>query len=589
MTLDLSKVSDTYFNKLFVSKGAPADNEMKSKVLLLDSYTTSIISMCYSQSQLLQNDIVLIELIDNYSFLSTMKHLNCVIYIRPCKNSIRHLVNELRSPHFGRYSLYFNNTVSKGQLEEIADADEFELVYQVLELYQDYFIVNNNLYTTNVSGYEENAILDESHSLLSLLLAIKKCPIIKYESSSIDLKRLSSEIVYYINSNSNNNLFEDLNKESDIPPLLLLLDRRNDPITPLITPWTYQSMIHELIGIEKNVVNLKDSGEQVILNESQDFFFHDSRYLNYGELTDKFQKYVDKYKSQTQQTSADNLKTQNLSELKKVLTKFPEYKKMLNNILKHLNIISELDNKISLQNLWEISELQQTIVCDLDNHQAIKSKMLEILDNNSILTIHKVKLILLYSYKFYSNKKEMLLFTSKLKDPSLTQPPPTLSQLSLIKTFGKQFERLATDFSDSGGNNIGAIFNSKRINISLLFNSRQNRGTNNVFMQYIPKLNNLLEKIINKSSTNNNDGEETKLTTLTPDAITNQYGHDSEQVQDIIIYIKGGVSYEEARLIHDLAITNPKVNLLIGGDTILNSEQWLNKLYDMNNENTQSV
>ena len=41
-------------------------------------------------------------------------------------------------------------------------------------------------------------------------------------------------------------------------------------------------------------------------------------YLNYGDLTDKFQKYVEKYKSETKQSSIDNLKTTNLSELKNI-------------------------------------------------------------------------------------------------------------------------------------------------------------------------------------------------------------------------------------------------------------------------------
>lgn len=39
-------------------------------------------------------------------------------------------------------------------------------------------------------------------------------------------------------------------------PLLLILDRRNDPITPLLSQWTYQAMVHELLGIHNGRVNL---------------------------------------------------------------------------------------------------------------------------------------------------------------------------------------------------------------------------------------------------------------------------------------------------------------------------------------------
>jgi hypothetical protein len=38
--------------------------------------------------------------------------------------------------------------------------------------------------------------------------------------------------------------------------LLLILDRRNDPVTPLLSQWTYQAMVHELLGISNGRVDL---------------------------------------------------------------------------------------------------------------------------------------------------------------------------------------------------------------------------------------------------------------------------------------------------------------------------------------------
>ena len=40
-------------------------------------------------------------------------------------------------------------------------------------------------------------------------------------------------------------------------PLLLVLDRRDDPVTPLLSQWTYQAMVHELLGLNDNRVVLK--------------------------------------------------------------------------------------------------------------------------------------------------------------------------------------------------------------------------------------------------------------------------------------------------------------------------------------------
>lgn len=48
-------------------------------------------------------------------------------------------------------------------------------------------------------------------------------------------------------------------RRTENPPLLLILDRRNDPVTPLLTQWTYQAMVHEVLGIRNGRVSLADA------------------------------------------------------------------------------------------------------------------------------------------------------------------------------------------------------------------------------------------------------------------------------------------------------------------------------------------
>ena len=45
-------------------------------------------------------------------------------------------------------------------------------------------------------------------------------------------------------------------RPSQVPPLLLIIDRLNDPVTPLLSQWTYQAMVHELLGIQNGRVDL---------------------------------------------------------------------------------------------------------------------------------------------------------------------------------------------------------------------------------------------------------------------------------------------------------------------------------------------
>ena len=188
MSVNLAKVKDTYFDKLFSTSGDSNNvrpttqssslsslGKKKPRVLLLDKFTTPIISMCYTQSQLLANDIILIELVDNYHQLTSMKHLDCIVYIKPCLESVNFICQELRNPHFREYRLYLNNCISKNQLESIAEADQYEAIDKVMEIFEDYLIVNDNLYVVDTTFQTElvNPVLLESEKLVSLLLALK--------------------------------------------------------------------------------------------------------------------------------------------------------------------------------------------------------------------------------------------------------------------------------------------------------------------------------------------------------------------------------------------------------------------------------
>lgn len=605
--LSLNEVNLLYFDKLFVAKNNTSlSAPSKGKVLLVDQHTMPIIAMSYTQSQLLQHDVILVEMLGKSNKLSDMKLLNCVIYVKPCRESIAFVCEELKAPHYGHYQLFFSNTVAKNDLERIAGADEYEVINQVMEIFQEYSVVNDNLFcisnaSPNPGAPIQKSTVQELAHLMSLLLSLKKCPVIKYDPNSLELKRLASEVLYGINSNSNNNLFDDLNKQTQNSTVLLIVDRNFDPITPLITPWTYQSMIHELIGIDRNILKLPENNEQLTLSETQDTFYHESMYLNYGDLTEKFQKYVDDYKKQTKQSSIQNLKTQDLTELKRILTRFPEFKKLSNNILKHLNIISEIDKQISKQNLWAVGELQQTIACNLENHQQVRNKVMDLIADSTLSCDCKVKLLLLYASKFPQNTAELNAFVNKLSDPLTTNPPPSQQQINLLKQFTRVFKGSLNADTDSdilGGahdNNIGKLFSQNRIKIQQLFNSNVNSRNgpknDNIYMQYIPKLESILESLTTSTSDSQHRGNTSrhKLSTMIPEVLGgSSVAGEITNVQDIIIYFKGGITYEEARLAHEFAQVNSLINIVAGGDCILNSSQWLEKMCELASSGSES-
>jgi vacuolar protein sorting-associated protein 45 len=70
-------------------------------------------------------------------------------------------------------------------------------------------------------------------------------------------RKLGQEVLYHI---TNNTELWDF-RMGITQPVLLILDRRNDPVTPLLSQWTYQAMVHELLGITNGRVDLSGAAD----------------------------------------------------------------------------------------------------------------------------------------------------------------------------------------------------------------------------------------------------------------------------------------------------------------------------------------
>jgi vacuolar protein sorting-associated protein 45 len=160
----------------------------------------------------------------------------------------------------------FSNIVKKSALERLAEADDYEVVRAVQEHFADFQVINPDLmamelsyprhkiWSTTPDMWNSDLLQRSTEGLLALLLSLKKRPLIRFGKTSLMAKKLATEVRYQMNQEEQ--LFNF--RRTDTPPILLVLDRREDPITPLLTQWTYQAMVHELLGIHTGRVDLKD-------------------------------------------------------------------------------------------------------------------------------------------------------------------------------------------------------------------------------------------------------------------------------------------------------------------------------------------
>ena len=124
------------------------------------------------------------------------------------------------------------------------------------------------LYDSSATTWDSKALERAVQGVTAVLLSLKKKPVIRYESMSPMAKKLGVEIQVCPNPACRDRILNvsqhRIQSEAplfdfrltQVPPLLLILDRRNDPVTPLLSQWTYQAMVHELIGINNGRVSL---------------------------------------------------------------------------------------------------------------------------------------------------------------------------------------------------------------------------------------------------------------------------------------------------------------------------------------------
>lgn len=524
------------------------------KALLMDKQTTSIVSLLYSQSEILTREVYLFEKIDATARNEGLKHLKCIVFIRPTKENVEFLCNELRCPKYGVYYIYFSNIIAKADIKLLAENDEQEVVREVHEYYADYLAISPHLFSLGINGCSQGLLWNPTHlhrtvqGITSVLLSVKKCPYIRYQNSSEMAKRLAERIREILSKESSSFEFR---QESN--PILLILDRRDDPVTPLLNQWTYQAMVHELLTINNNRVNLSHVKgiskelKEVVLSAEHDEFYANNLYLNFGEIGQTIKELMDEF----QKKAKNHQKIESIADMKNFVEAYPLFKKLSGTVAKHVTVVGELFSLVEKYNLLQVSELEQELSCQND-HSAQLQKMKEIINNQKVREIDCVRLVMLYvlHYEKHANNDISGL-------------------IDLLKKRGvsDKYIKLVYNILEYSGINArqNNLFDRESVAkiTKKLFKGLS--GVDNIYTQHTPLLNETLEDLIKG-----------KLSPQTFPYLGNMI--ISRRPQDIIVFMIGGTTYEESLTVYNLNKQNPGTKIVLGGTTIHNFESFIEEI-----------
>ncbi|KFW74746.1 Vacuolar protein sorting-associated protein 45, partial [Manacus vitellinus] len=428
----------------------------------------------------------------------------------------------------------FSNVISKSDVKALAEADEQEVVAEVQEFYGDYIAVNPHVFSLNLLGccrgrsWDPAQLARTTQGLTALLLSLKKCPMIRYQLSSEPAKRLAECVKQVITKEYE--LFDF--RRTEVPPLLLILDRSDDAITPLLNQWTYQAMVHELLGINNNRIDLsrvpgisKDLRE-VVLSAENDEFYANNMYLNFAEIGTNIKNLMEDFQ---RRKPKEQQKLESIADMKAFVENYPQFKKMSGTVSKHVTVVGELSRLVAERNLLEVSEVEQELACQSDHSSALQS-VRRVLQSPRVSELDAARLVMLY-------------VRSSRADGSC--PLPTQLVSAVVEYGGKRVRG-----SDLFGPK-DAVAITKQFLKGL-------KGIENVYTQHQPLLQETLDQLIKGKL------KDSQYPYLGPNTLR-------DRPQDIVVFLIGGATYEEALAVYNLNRSNPGVRIVLGGTTIHNT------------------
>ncbi|KAI4141732.1 MAG: hypothetical protein L6R39_005198 [Caloplaca ligustica] len=567
--MDVVSAVSGYISKIALA-GDTTSGTGKMKILLLDSETVPIVSTATTQSALLSHEVYLIDRLDNAS-RERMRHLRCLCFLRPSPDSIQNLIEEFRDPRYGEYYVFFSNVVRKSSLERLAEADDNEVVKGVQEYFGDYVVVNPDVFSLDLAfprqrlwsnspdAWNPNALQRCTEGVIALLLSLKKKPLIRYEKNSLMAKKLATEVRYQITQEAQ--LFDF--RKTDTPPILLLLDRRDDPVTPLLTQWTYQAMVHELLGIHNGKVDLSDVPDvrpelkEIVLSQDQDPFFKKNMYLNFGDLGSNIKEYVEQYQSMTQSTAA----IESIEEMKIFFEDYPEFRRLSGNVSKHVTLVGELSRRVGTDGLLDVSELEQSLACN-DNHASDLKNLQRLISSPQLKADHKLRLVALYSLRYERHPSNTLPMLLDLLSAAGNVPPRRVDVIAKLLAYHHSLQAPPP----SGG--FTDLFESASIFSGARDRFRALQGVENVYTQHSPRLEATLQNLIKARL------KEQQY------PFAEGGGTTRDKPQDIIVFMIGGATYEEAKMVAQINASSPGVRVVLGATTIHNSTTFMEEAED---------
>ena len=553
----------------------------------------------------------------------SLRFVKAVCILRPTNENVNALCERLRdggngtstSSSYGEFHVFFTNAIDERKLRAIAKADARgggNKVKQIQEIFCDVIAmdecafvidsrdcfkedavrafdpnggmrkrVGNNNSSFQRTNYEYALMCDPSwgvrngtplidrcvEGVTSVCLALKRPPMFRYSAKS-NIARRIAEDAQRVASEREPGLFDFGRRNDEGYCHVLIVDRFDDCVTPLLTQWTYQAMVHEIFGISSSnrvrapdVQKISKKPEEFILSSREDAFFRDHKYDDYGDVGAAVKKYVDDFANERSKTTASK-STASVDDVAKFVERFPEFRQKSATVAKHVQLVHTLSKVINDRQLMKVSEIEQELACAGTSVNGLEKQVEEIVNDPSFGESEKVRLVALYCLR------------RETEAPQICQH---LIRVLSNHVGGKRIDALDCMLRRGGENaRTSDLFGTKTIAARMRTSVSALKGAENVYTRHVPLVRSLVAQCVNGKLPASEysptwDG-------FTPEC--------SKKPAEIIVFIVGGATYAEARAVAKFNASKESNNIkvTIGGYSMLHQSRFIENLANVFDE-----
>ncbi|KAL4660143.1 syntaxin-binding protein 3 [Arapaima gigas] len=387
------------------------------KILILDHFTTKLLSACCKMSDLMSEGITIVE--DLFKIREPVVEMKAIYFISPTEKCVDALISDFKGkPKYKAAYVYFTdycpdtlfNKMKLQCAKSVRVCKEINISFLPKE--SQVFTCDNpgafkSIYSVHSQDKEKTleALADQ---LVTLCATLEENPAIRYRESSLGNAKKLAELVHK-KLVCHYEIDESQSKKSKTQAQLLIVERGFDPATPILHELTYQAMAYDLITIKNDTYKYKSkdgSEREALLNEDDELWVR-LRHMHIADVSEQIPKLVKEISANKKQQDGKNITISGLSQLMK---KMPSFRKQLEQKTVHLNLTEDCMNKFQ-SHVEKLCKAEQDLALGADaDGQKVKDPMRTLLPVllHPHSTYDKIRAVLLYIFSLNGTTEENL-------------------------------------------------------------------------------------------------------------------------------------------------------------------------------------